>query len=305
MSQTIDISIIVPVYNAELTLNQCVESILSQSNSNFELILVDDGSIDSSPKICDSYAALDNRVIVFHQANSGVSAARNTGLDAAKGEWITFVDSDDCISEGYLDSIGESKADLLIRGYICFNEISSRNQRKAEDLSTVPRLEDFINKYITDTILRGPVCKFFKRSIISCLRFPVNIITGEDTYFVFKYLYRCKTFKVLDGGYYMVRTHRNSDDKRYPMKVEYAADTLLLLKDAFFELKKIYNIDASLFLSFIGYFKYLSKDNWNNNPQLWYNNQKINNIYMDLWPYLSFRNKFKFVVSKFINTVLR
>ena len=89
------ISIIVPVYNSEKTLNRCVDSILSQTFQDWELLLIDDGSTDRSGKLCDEYALKDQRIKVFHKKNGGVSSARNIGLDHAKGEWITFIDSDD------------------------------------------------------------------------------------------------------------------------------------------------------------------------------------------------------------------
>ena len=89
------ISIIVPVYNAERTLNRCVDSILSQTFQEWELLLIDDGSTDRSGELCDEYASKDQRIKVFHKKNGGVSSARNIGLNYAKGEWITFIDSDD------------------------------------------------------------------------------------------------------------------------------------------------------------------------------------------------------------------
>lgn len=91
----IKISVIIPVYNAEQYLKDCVDSIINQSYQNFELILVDDGSSDNSPKICDDYDAKDNRIIVIHKSNNGVSEARKTGLDNASGDYIMYVDSDD------------------------------------------------------------------------------------------------------------------------------------------------------------------------------------------------------------------
>ena len=88
------VSIIVPVYNTEKFLHRCIDSILAQTYTDFELLLIDDGSKDSSGTICDEYAAQDARVRVFHKENGGVSSARNLGLDNARGEWVTFVDSD-------------------------------------------------------------------------------------------------------------------------------------------------------------------------------------------------------------------
>lgn len=101
----IDLSIIIPIYNDEKFLNRCVDSVLSQTFKNFELILIDDGSTDSSPSICDSYLLKDNRVKVIHQKNSGVSVARNNGIKAASGKWITFIDHDDYINENAYEDI--------------------------------------------------------------------------------------------------------------------------------------------------------------------------------------------------------
>ena len=99
------VSIIVPVYNTEKFLHRCIDSILTQTYTDFELLLIDDGSKDSSGTICDEYAAKDVRVRVFHKENGGVSSARNMGLDNARGEWITFVDSDDWIDDNYLEAL--------------------------------------------------------------------------------------------------------------------------------------------------------------------------------------------------------
>lgn len=109
------ISVIVPVYNSEMWLRRCVDSILSQTSVNMELLLVDDGSTDKSVMICDEYAAADSRVRVYHKENGGVSSARNVGLDNARGEWVTFIDSDDFMSPGILDSyLRKGAGDLVI-----------------------------------------------------------------------------------------------------------------------------------------------------------------------------------------------
>ena len=110
------ISVIVPIYNAEKYLHRCVDSLLAQSFQDFELILVDDGSSDSSPQICDAYAATDTRIKAFHQKNQGVSSARNFGLDMATGRFCTFIDSDDWIEldmyETMMNSLEKNDADL-------------------------------------------------------------------------------------------------------------------------------------------------------------------------------------------------
>ena len=103
------ISVIVPVYNTEKYLRRCIDSILAQTYSDFELILIDDGSTDNSGKICDDYAEKDNRIVVIHQDNKGQAIARNVGLDYVfekdNSEWISFVDSDDCIHGRYLETL--------------------------------------------------------------------------------------------------------------------------------------------------------------------------------------------------------
>lgn len=99
------ISVIVPVYNVEKYLSRCIESILSQTFTDFELLLIDDGSTDGSGKICDAYAKTDNRVKVYHTENRGVSAARNLGIKEASADWICFVDSDDWVEEDYLSAL--------------------------------------------------------------------------------------------------------------------------------------------------------------------------------------------------------
>ena len=103
--QSPKISVIVPVYNVEKYLPRCIDSILSQTFKDFELLLIDDGSPDNCGKICDEYAAKDRRVRVFHKPNGGVSSARNLGLDKACGEWITFIDSDDYVAVDYLEEL--------------------------------------------------------------------------------------------------------------------------------------------------------------------------------------------------------
>ncbi len=115
-------SIIVPIYNVELYLAECIESLLAQTYKNFELILVDDGSPDNSPKICDEYAAKDERVRVIHKENGGVVSARNEGCRVATGDYICCIDGDDWVSSTYLEDfaavIAEHQPDIVCNGYV-------------------------------------------------------------------------------------------------------------------------------------------------------------------------------------------
>ena len=120
-----NISVIVPVYKVESFLSRCVDSILNQTYSDFELVLIEDGSPDQSGAICDEYAQKDDRFRVVHQANAGVSSARNVGLNNVHGEWITFLDADDRFKnnalEFYTNHISES-IDMIMAGYMSVDE---------------------------------------------------------------------------------------------------------------------------------------------------------------------------------------
>ena len=115
------ISVIVPVYNAEKYLPRCIDSVLTQIFTDFELLLIDDGSIDESGKICNEYADNDKRIRVFHKENGGVSSARNVGLDKAIGEWITFLDSDDSLFADFFSSFAgllDSNVDFVTSSFV-------------------------------------------------------------------------------------------------------------------------------------------------------------------------------------------
>ena len=114
-----EISIIVPVYQVEKYLNECIDSILAQTFTDFELILVDDGSPDNCPALCDAAAEKDSRVRVIHKQNGGVSTARNAGLDAAQGNWIAFVDSDDTAAPEYLEKMHKAALETCNAPYVC------------------------------------------------------------------------------------------------------------------------------------------------------------------------------------------
>lgn len=119
MNPSVDISIITPVYNTEPYLAECIESILDQTFTDFELLLIDDGSQDHSWEICEHYAKIDSRIRIFRQANSGVSATRNKGLAEACGRRITFIDSDDRIGRNWLQSFYDNmkESDFVVQGY--------------------------------------------------------------------------------------------------------------------------------------------------------------------------------------------
>lgn len=195
------ISIIVPIYNVEKYINRCVDSILNQTFTDFELILVDDGSPDNSGKICEEYAQNDNRIKVIHKENGGVSSARNCGLKNATGEKIIFIDADDYINNTYLSEITKYNADIVCCGHILEDE--SRNIIENETLTDTDYYFSMNNKkalekyyikgafmYVTD--------KLFKSCIIKGneLFFNEGMKLGEDVAFSFQYIQYCKSFVI-------------------------------------------------------------------------------------------------------------
>lgn len=196
------ISIIIPIYNSEKKLSECLDSIIKQSYQDFELILINDGSNDNSEEICHTYQSKHpQRIRYYHQVNCGVSSARNMGLDNANGEYICFVDSDDYVEPNYLVELlhllEENNADISMCD-IC---------RKESDGSTIPLKDnnDIIYAIMSNTYgqtNRGPYCKLYKKSIIGSLRFNENIYLGEDTLFCVEYAKRCESGIYLQKGLY-------------------------------------------------------------------------------------------------------
>lgn len=294
------ISVIVPVYNAEKTLRQCVDSILCQECKDFELLLIDDGSKDYSPAICDEYAAKDIRVKVFHKPNGGVSSARNLGIDNAQGKWITFIDADDYISKSYFDTIDEHNEDVLVKGYQKFDYSGVGAGRAADELLGMPVFSDFISQYVTDSLLRCPWAKFYKRSLIGDLRFLTDMKIGEDAWFVFNYLAKCKSFVVLPKGDYMVRLAEEPDEVKYAISVDYAVKSLNYLRDAYDGLVQTHHISKGIFLSYIGYFKRISQADWRQDKTKWYSNPNVKALYEYVWPALSVKQKVRLVASRML-----
>lgn len=239
------VSIILPVYNRAVAIRCCLESILVQRFKNFELIIVDDGSIDDTPFICREIADNDSRVRFFCQSNKGVSAARNKGLNEAKGEWVTFVDSDDVILPTHLDIVENeenNEVDLLMTDFT-FGKISNGNitpRRKIEVPVCVLRSEAAARYLFKDlNPFRNPAFlvwnKFFRNKLLSQyhVRFDESMSLGEDQVFVCAYLpyahklihYATPTYVCLDwkGIHHLGTYLRTPADYLYNQKKNYNA----------------------------------------------------------------------------------
>lgn len=226
------ISVIIPVYNVERYLSRCIESVINQTYRDLEIILIDDGSTDSSGTICDDYAQKDSRIIVIHQKNRGLSAARNSGLDIAKGEYIGFVDSDDFISLNFYkilyDALNETNSDLSF----CKVEKFLNIQDIKEDLNSyIPKEYNSINfieefTYAKDTVYCVVVWnKLYKKYLWNTLRFPEGKIC-EDEFVWYKCIFNSKKICEVDLAmyYYFIREDSiiNKSYNEFPLKKEIA-----------------------------------------------------------------------------------
>lgn len=191
-----NLSVIVPVYKVEKYLSRCIESILNQSYSDLELILIDDGSPDNCGEICDEYAKQDDRIVVIHKKNEGVSVARNAGLDIAKGNYIGFVDSDDFIDRKMygtmIEELESNQCDLAICGYDYVDEDGNINRPYNIAKNEMLNQHDVIEKQfdICPTIRFGVWNKLYKKDLIKEIRFPEDLHSGEDGVVLYEYLKR-------------------------------------------------------------------------------------------------------------------
>lgn len=203
------ISIIVPVYKVEKYLKKCVESIQNQTYADLEIILVDDGSPDNCGKICDEISQKDNRVKVIHKKNEGLAAARNTGLQYARGEYIAFVDSDDYIKDTMFEimfkKLTETKADIAMCGSLCVDEDGNILSQDIFPEGKIYVGEEIVNEFIL-TLKTAVWNKLFRKEIIYNKQFPIGRIHGEDLVFITSFLNpRTKLVTVSEAGYYYVK----------------------------------------------------------------------------------------------------
>lgn len=172
------ISIIVPVYKAEAYLHRCVDSLLAQTFTDFEVLLIDDGSPDRSSEICDDYARKDARVRVFHQTNGGVSMARQRGVENANGEWITFVDADDYLPQKSLQTMH-----LLVEKYDTDLVVGATlNDKRMKTIGDELAIADYRKLLIEEKITASPWAKLIRRVLFTPFVFdmPRQIVFGED-----------------------------------------------------------------------------------------------------------------------------
>lgn len=194
------VSVIVPVYNVEPYLRECVDSIIAQTYFNLEIILVDDGSPDKCPEICDEYAKKDNRVKVIHQNNGGLAHARNVGIANSNGEYLTFVDSDDYVSNDYVESLYkgliESEADISIASLIAFKESESFGVALKRTPFVEVTKKDYFKEYVSIKAEKSmPFItawnKLYKKELFREIKYPKGKLY-EDAFTTYKLIDKAK-----------------------------------------------------------------------------------------------------------------
>lgn len=257
MNNSPQISIIVPVYNAQKYLSQCIDSILAQNFTDFEVLLIDDGSKDQSNLICNQYAQKDKRIKVFHKQNGGVSSARNLGIDKARGKFIVFIDSDDYIDSCYLSILTSVEADIVITGYSPFgNGDCSKCLELTDSLYSNKQIANCLSTILDKLLMRTPWGKLYNLKIIkeNSLYFNQHMRIAEDTVFIQTYLLHCKTIAIRNGIPYHYRTSPNEDSAlKYNLSSDEYLYTLNEIIKAYIAISQKFNFTC------ISYYKMITR----------------------------------------------
>lgn len=242
------VTFILPVYNAENTLRRCLDSILKQTYCDYEVIIVDDGSIDNSGKICDSYSLNDNRFRVVHKENAGVASARQLGVSLATGEYVIHIDSDDWIESNMLsDMMNEiSDADILVSDYY-YNTKHGQTYVRQVDCTTS---EELLEKIIKGEVFGSLWHKLIRRNLYQNIKFNTDLTFCEDQLLLFKILttYQCKVIN-LHKAYYHYECNDGSitqrtDREYFDNKIKYEDYALQVLSPLSFRcIRDIFVLD--------------------------------------------------------------
>lgn len=212
-----DVSIIVPTYNAEDTLERCIDSLIAQTYTKIEIIIVDDGSKDNTRLIAEQLLKKDNKIVYIYQDNKGVSEARNLGMKVAKGKWIAFCDSDDYVERNYIELMMQCRmeydSEWVIAGFkkrIGDEEYIFENPYSKEKICF--NLEAFASDWYKNPYIAGVGGALYNAEIIrkNNLKFPKGIHHGEDTIFNIKYFYYCKKVSFVNEPIYIYMDKENS-----------------------------------------------------------------------------------------------
>jgi len=237
------ISVIVPVYKAEAYLDACVESIVKQTYRNLEIILVDDGSPDRSPEMCDTWAAKDSRIKVVHKKNGGASDARNAGLDVFLGDYVTFIDADDLVAYDMVDVLLKACFENHTNVSMCALQNFSEGAPSLVPLSGKIEVLSghFICEHFFDYYASGPVAKLYSKSVLENAKFILNRRAGEDAAFTYPIFYKQEKVAFIYRPMYFYRQYAASATGSYNVHL---MDELLTLE----EMLKFYKAHSEMSL---------------------------------------------------------
>lgn len=285
------LSIIVPAYNASKSIRTCINSILGQTYQNLEVIIIDDGSTDETPRIIDEYVDSDSRVIAIHQDNKGVSSARNKGLSIATGEWISFVDADDFLDGDCFSALCHQRSDLIIFPVKVFdieNHLSDF-QRIKPCILVGDKLADFYAKYLSYHVFLAPWAKVYRKDVIKYIRFEETQIVGEDAIFNQLAIGSINSISILDTGsycYYYVNSH-----EKYKLSVDESVEHLQRVYSAY--LKHGYRCPYFVLLE-LSFFTYICRVDCLKNASRWFNNNCVRRMYKEACTEMGLFYKLKF-----------
>lgn len=206
------LSIIIPIYNTEVFLERCIQSVCRQTYKNLEIILIDDGSTDNSGKLCDLYAMKDYRIRVIHQENLGVSAARNIGLEIARGEYITFVDSDDYVEADMFQKllVFQKSSNAEIVSCTFRNEEYQKIKEENGPIVIFNKEEAISDMLCCKNITYSVSCKIFKKTVIENLKFCTDCSHNEDLLFCYQAILNSENIVHISENLYIYCANRNS-----------------------------------------------------------------------------------------------
>lgn len=238
------VSIIIPVYNVEKYIVQCIDSVIHQTYKNLDIILIDDGSTDQSGKICDSYAEKDSRIRVFHQENSGAANAKNRGLDHIQGDYFTFIDSDDFVEKDWIgrmvSALEEYNADVaecaVLKNYVGCSESISISSADVREFSA----EEYMDHYLESWTCSLFWNKIFKTGLTENIRFRKERRCIDDEFYTYKLLSNAQKVVQINEALYHYRQRLSSAVSSKANRLQITDDALEVLKERYEWIKKAF-----------------------------------------------------------------
>lgn len=263
------ISVVVPVYNVEKYVAECIESIINQTYRDLEIILVDDGSTDNSGAICDKYSKEDERIRVIHKTNGGLSDARNVGIDVANGDYIAFVDSDDYIHPQMLEILlcnsNDNQADISVCSFVSVGETEKCNfeEINTEEIRASNYEDNRISEIYNNNLLTVVAWnKLYKRNLFKNIRYEYGKI-HEDEFIIHKLLFEASKVSYIDNELYYYRTRSNSIMQNISLKsIENGYEALKQREEFFLSKELPQNVSETKALEALyitKYYRYVSK----------------------------------------------